>query len=1200
MVVFYNQDDSVETEIELSIAQYSTAQPWKHETALANSVLWDQLLALVRIKDVDRIGVSIEWPSDGRLASRKGKEKALVLWVERVPDERGEEERPILYVYPSLLPPNSLVPLPATLYIHSPIDLSLVILQPVYDTIEDEQQKPSSSTSLSSLSSSLCRNQDEASIMRQGAVIFLEDLDRRFKILMSEPVNQGLMTLQTSIILSATPFYAHEDSLFSFKGEGLQDILCGSSHGKTHLSLTDFDPDSFLSAALSLEFKGEDVLDDEDVVNDYNGSTISDATSGSVTPRPGGVRPESPPAPIEQVLQNSVEERGVRFDLLPALGPGVGEENEDVCWLSVGGLGRAGIFEGDWVILKPAEEHGGRLVKALAWERLDEPDTDLPLNPILLPPTLYRSLVPSSHPTQLVILPTPFGARSPTLPTASSITLSRLATAEAVDKRYERSWLQGQLQMFRSKNEGKKKEKNIKKVIQRDDIFAVPAWLDKPLSDEERQDTAYENSNIDFKMECPSSFLSERKPRSTALIYFKITSVTCDTLLPIEEDFHSSLTAKARAGELGCWIDEGTKVVWEGLTQGRVDRRMIDRGWFGLEPTPPPFSKIAFSKLKDLLNSTLHYASITSAMQLSILLEGACGSGKRSLVQNVADEIGFSVVNVECWDIVGDTEAMTSGTLLARLAKAISCSPSILILHHIEALANKSDNSLSRPPLIVKTVQEILRDAKKGSSEGGWPIIVLGTTSDADNIPIDLQGCFKQHIELKAPNEEERLAIIQHAVGQYNVAPDVDLRQMARQTAALNAGDITALVYQAWDIALSRTSHSSSCPLINLQHAGLSITSQDFDSALNQARTAYSDSIGAPKIPNVSWDDVGGLVRVKKDILDTIQLPLDRPEMFGEGLKKRSGILLYGPPGTGKTLLAKAVATSCSLNFFSVKGPELLNMYIGESEANVRRVFQRARDAAPCVIFMDELDSVAPQRGNQGDSGGVMDRIVSQLLAELDGMNGGEATGVFVMGATNRPDLLDPALLRPGRFDKMLYLSIPTTHSAQASILQALTRRFNLSPDLNLEEVAEMCPFNYTGADLYALCADAMLNAMTRQAHHVDNVISRLSSLAATHPESKTWPGELTSQYYLAKMAQEEETDVIVGKEDFVSALEKLVPSVSVDELRHYEKVRREFQGFSIETKSQDEQAMLEKIGKKKGKGKARLNEVQVDGDRVS
>jgi peroxin-6 len=211
-----------------------------------------------------------------------------------------------------------------------------------------------------------------------------------------------------------------------------------------------------------------------------------------------------------------------------------------------------------------------------------------------------------------------------------------------------------------------------------------------------------------------------------------------------------------------------------------------------------------------------------------------------------------------------------------------------------------------------------------------------------------------------------------------------------------------------------------------------------------------------------------------------------------------AGILLYGPPGTGKTLLAKAVATSCSLNFFSIKGPELLNMYIGESEANVRRVFQRARDARPCVVFFDELDSVAPKRGAHGDSGGVMDRIVSQLLAELDGIasssstgGGGDGSGdVFVIGATNRPDLLDPALLRPGRFDRLLYLGVSDTDEGQLRILEALTRKFRLDPALDLSRVASACPFNFTGADFYALCADALLKAMSRKAQEIDARIS--------------------------------------------------------------------------------------------------------------
>ena len=264
--------------------------------------------------------------------------------------------------------------------------------------------------------------------------------------------------------------------------------------------------------------------------------------------------------------------------------------------------------------------------------------------------------------------------------------------------------------------------------------------------------------------------------------------------------------------------------------------------------------------------------------------------------------------------------------------------------------------------------------------------------------------------------------------------------------------------------------------------------------SISLTREDFSVSIGAPKIPNVTWDDIGGVDMIKGEIMDTIDMPLRYPELFRSGSKQRSGILFYGPPGTGKTLMAKAIATNFSLNFFSVKGPELLNMYIGESEANVRRIFQKAREAKPCVIFFDEIDSVAPKRGNQGDSGGVMDRIVSQLLAELDGMSG-NGDGVFVIGATNRPDLLDEALLRPGRFDKLLYLGIPDTNEKQYNILKALTRKFVLSEDVDLHKIAEICPFNYTGADFYALCSDSMLNVMTPTTQCVDSKVDQYNKI---------------------------------------------------------------------------------------------------------
>ncbi|KAJ5668508.1 uncharacterized protein N7477_007078 [Penicillium maclennaniae] len=238
-------------------------------------------------------------------------------------------------------------------------------------------------------------------------------------------------------------------------------------------------------------------------------------------------------------------------------------------------------------------------------------------------------------------------------------------------------------------------------------------------------------------------------------------------------------------------------------------------------------------------------------------------------------------------------------------------------------------------------------------------------------------------------------------------------------------------------------------------------------------------------------------------------------------------------------------------------------MYIGESEANVRRVFQRARDARPCVVFFDELDSVAPKRGNQGDSGGVMDRIVSQLLAELDGMNGGEENsgGVFVIGATNRPDLLDTALLRPGRFDKMLYLGVSDTHRKQATILEALTRKFALHPDVSLDRVAEKLPLTYTGADLYALCGDAMLKAITRKSTAVDEKIKQLPG------------GPVTTAYFFDHLATPEDVSVTVMEEDFMEAQGELVPSVSLTsssakELEHFERIRQTFE--SVDKQKQD------------------------------
>lgn len=229
----------------------------------------------------------------------------------------------------------------------------------------------------------------------------------------------------------------------------------------------------------------------------------------------------------------------------------------------------------------------------------------------------------------------------------------------------------------------------------------------------------------------------------------------------------------------------------------------------------------------------------------------------------------------------------------------------------------------------------------------------------------------------------------------------------------------------------------------------------------------------------VQWSEIGGLADLKEEIQNSIKLPIKHKHLMGKYMK-RSGILLHGPPGTGKTLIAKAVATEHQINFLSVQGPELLNMYVGQSEENVRQVFANAKANSPCVVFLDELDSLAPNRGQTSDSGGVMDRVVSQLLAELDAILADPTSQVFVLGATNRPDLIDPALLRPGRFDKLLFVGAFTRKDEKIAVFQTVTSQFSLAKELKIAALADKVKGDVTGAEVYAICSNAWLNAVRK------------------------------------------------------------------------------------------------------------------------
>lgn len=405
-------------------------------------------------------------------------------------------------------------------HLHHPIPLTTVILQRT-----EEADQPSLSDLLESLvgpcSKGLANgyHDSRSRIIREGEII--ESDDAKCRVLMLEPVGQGVCTTDTRLVLSSTLYMAPD--------------VGGGDDFSSRLSLAEFDLDAFWSSSVTLQ--PPDIPDGEAPASAPNGSS----TSGSLTPRPGAY---SPVVKTDDPEPDAVDS-GTRFAAVRATGPGRG--GDDVCWVGIGGLGRAGIFEGDWVALHAGSD--SRLVKVLAWEGLDEGD-DLPASPILIPPNLYRIL---GNPTDVAVSPTPFGARSPTMPTAKTITIARIATTEGLDKRYERSWMKGLRQYFAGTS----------RLVRRGDVFSVPVWRDKPLSEEDSDN----EDDIDA--------------RASHLAYFQVTSLSFDPLVPLEEDFRLSISSKARAGELGVWMDvgEGTRMVLTGVERSCAADRRGDLLW---------------------------------------------------------------------------------------------------------------------------------------------------------------------------------------------------------------------------------------------------------------------------------------------------------------------------------------------------------------------------------------------------------------------------------------------------------------------------------------------------------------------------------------------------------------------------------------------------------------------------------------------
>ncbi|XP_029283663.1 peroxisome assembly factor 2-like isoform X3 [Cottoperca gobio] len=555
--------------------------------------------------------------------------------------------------------------------------------------------------------------------------------------------------------------------------------------------------------------------------------------------------------------------------------------------------------------------------------------------------------------------------------------------------------------------------------------------------------------------------------------------------------------------------------------------------------SPPGLIKTV-ELLSSIILPHLHHSSLSAC---TVLLHGPAGSGKMTAVSAASRRLNLHLLKVDCVSVCADTPAASEVKLTSVFQRADAMQPCVLLLRNLQLLLRPRGGA-EEDGRVQAALSQLLHSAPTS-------VMVVATVCRPRELSASVMAAFVHQVALESPTEEQRRSMLVSLSRDLHLGRDVNLERLSKLTAGFVLGDLSALLVEAGRAACRRLIQTCvGRQEEDLCSSGVSILNLDFTSALETLQDVLSTAIGAPKIPDVRWEDVGGLQQVKKEILDTVQLPLQRPELLSLGLS-RTGVLLYGPPGTGKTLLAKAVATECSMTFLSVKGPELINMYVGQSEENIREVFCRARSAAPCVVFFDELDSLAPSRGRSGDSGGVMDRVVSQLLAELDALQ--SSVGVFVIGATNRPDLLDQSLLRPGRFDKLVYVGINEDRDSQLQVLQAILRKFQVDSAVDLQQVVARCPDHMTGADLYALCSDAMTAAIKRKISLIDDDVSLcIHGHRPTGVFSPKWRQRPSSAGL-----DSEDSPLLVSVEDFSSALENFKPSVSDKELLRYRSIQQ-------------------------------------------
>jgi transitional endoplasmic reticulum ATPase len=537
------------------------------------------------------------------------------------------------------------------------------------------------------------------------------------------------------------------------------------------------------------------------------------------------------------------------------------------------------------------------------------------------------------------------------------------------------------------------------------------------------------------------------------------------------------------------------------------------------------------SRVREMIELPLRHPELFKRLGVEapkgVLLYGPPGTGKTLLAKAVAHETNANFYTIGGPEIMSKYYGESEEKLRNIFKNAEEKAPSIIFIDEIDSIAPKREEVTGE---VERRIVAQLLSLMDGMSTRG-KVVVIGATNRINAIDPALRrpGRFDREIEIGVPDKEGRLEILQIHTRGMPLDKDVDLEKIASMSHGFVGADLQSLAKEAAIRALRKVLPeidltAESIPSDTLRK--IIVTMDDFTNVLQEMEPSALREVFV-EVPNVTWNDIGGLSDVKQELQEAVEWPLKYQSLFTHSdAVPPKGILLYGPPGTGKTLIAKAAAHESEANFISIKGPELLSKWVGESEKGVREVFRKARGAAPCIVFFDEIDAIAPTRGGAGSDSHVTERLISQLLTELDGLE--ILTNVVVIAATNRPDIIDPALLRPGRFDRLLYVPPPDKDS-RIQVLKIHTKKKPLADDVKIDVLADQTE-GYTGADIAALASAAVMLALR----------------------------EHVAKYKDPKEAERTKEELKIHKNHFEEAMKKIRP-LSKQEIDMYKNVSEQF-----------------------------------------